>query len=100
MTEVDRAILDGDAEGFGKVHVVDGTDRIVGATLVAAHAGDLIAEMALAMTERRGLGALSRTIHPYPTQAEVWKKLGDAQQRTRVTGLTASLLRKLLSWRR
>jgi hypothetical protein len=72
----------------------------VGATLVAAHAGDMISEMTLAMTEGRGLGTLSRTIHPYPTQAEVWHKLGDAQQRTRVTGLAAGVLRKVLEWRR
>lgn len=100
LSEVDRAVLDGEAEGLAIVHVAQGTDRIVGATLVAAHAGDLIAEVTLAMTEQRGLGAISRTIHPYPTQAEVWKKLADAQQRTRLTPRKAGILRKLLAWRR
>ncbi len=100
FSEVDRAVLDGETEGLAVVHVARGSDRIVGATVVAAHAGDLIAEMALAMTENRGLGAISRTIHPYPTQAEVWKKLADARQRTRLTPRTAGILRRILAWRR
>jgi pyruvate/2-oxoglutarate dehydrogenase complex dihydrolipoamide dehydrogenase (E3) component len=100
LDEVDRAVLDGETEGFAMVHVRRGTDRIVGATLVAAHAGDMIAAMALAMTAGKGLAAFSATIHPYPTQAEVFKKIGDAYQRTRLTPRTARLIRWLMRWRR
>jgi pyruvate/2-oxoglutarate dehydrogenase complex dihydrolipoamide dehydrogenase (E3) component len=97
---VDRAVLDGETEGFAAVHVRKGSDRIVGATLVAAHAGETIGEVALAMTQRLGLATLGNTIHPYPTQAEVLKRLGDAYQRMRLTPRVAGWLRWLLSWRR
>jgi pyruvate/2-oxoglutarate dehydrogenase complex dihydrolipoamide dehydrogenase (E3) component len=100
MDEVDRAVLDGETEGFATVHVRQGTDQIVGATIVASHAGDVIGEVALAMTEGCGLSSLSRTIHPYPTQAEILRKLGDSYQRSRLTLRTAGLLRWLLRWRR
>jgi pyruvate/2-oxoglutarate dehydrogenase complex dihydrolipoamide dehydrogenase (E3) component len=100
LAEVDRAVLDGETEGFAAVHVRKGSDRIVGATLVAAHAGETIGEVALAMTQRLGLATLGNTIHPYPTQAEVLKRLGDAYQRMRLTPRVAGWLRWLLSWRR
>jgi pyruvate/2-oxoglutarate dehydrogenase complex dihydrolipoamide dehydrogenase (E3) component len=100
LEEVDRAVLDGEADGFALVHVRDGGDRILGATVVAAHAGEMIGEVALAMTKRLGLSALSQTIHPYPTQAEVLRKLGDAYQKSRLTPRAAGLLRTLLRWRR
>ncbi len=100
LETVDRAVLDGEAEGFAVAHVRRGTDRLVGATVVAAHAGDLIGELALAMTHRLGLAALGNTVHPYPTQAEVLKKLGDAYQKTRLTPTVAQLFRWLLRWRR
>ncbi|MBL8797002.1 MAG: mercuric reductase [Planctomycetia bacterium] len=100
LGELDRGILDGETEGFALAHVRQGKDEIIGATVVAAHAGDLIAEMALAMTKGLGLSALSQTIHSYPTQAEVWKKLGDAYMRTKLTGFTSGALKQLLQWRR
>jgi len=100
LGDVDRGVLDGDTAGFATVHVRKGKDEIIGATLVAAHAGDLIAEMALAMTKGLGLSALAGTIHSYPTQTEVWKKLGDAYMRTKLTGFTSGALKKLLQWRR
>lgn len=81
----DRALLDGASEGFLKVHLAAGTDRIVGATLVASHAGEMIGEMAVAMTNRIGLGGVGRTIHAYPTQAEVFRRAADAWRRTRFT---------------
>jgi hypothetical protein len=68
--------------------------------VVASHAGDLIAEMCLAMTNGITLGGLSRTIHPYPTQAEALKKLGDAWMKTRLTPRTAGMLSWLLRIRR
>ncbi|MGH9750892.1 MAG: mercuric reductase, partial [Candidatus Polarisedimenticolia bacterium] len=85
MSEVDRAVLDGSAEGLVRVHLKQGTDRILGATIVAEHAGDLIGELALAITAGTGLSAIGRTIHPYPTQSEAIRKAADAWNRTRLT---------------
>jgi pyruvate/2-oxoglutarate dehydrogenase complex dihydrolipoamide dehydrogenase (E3) component len=97
---VDRAILDGETVGFVKVHVKKGTPRIVGATVVAAHAGDLIGELSLAMTNGLGLNKIASTIHCYPTQAEAIKRVGDAYNRTRLTPFVAKLFKKLLAWQR
>lgn len=100
LHDVDRAILDGQTEGFVKVLVKKGTDQIAGATVVADHAGDLLSEITLAMVHGIGLGKISRTIHPYPTQAEAIKKLGDAFNRTRLTPRVKWLLGKWLQWTR
>jgi pyruvate/2-oxoglutarate dehydrogenase complex dihydrolipoamide dehydrogenase (E3) component len=100
MATVDRAVLDGQAEGLVKVLVRQGSDRIIGATVVADHAGDLIGEITLAMVHGIGLGKIARTIHPYPTQAEAIKKLGDAYNRTRLTPWAKWLLGKWLAWTR
>jgi len=100
FAELDRAVLDGEPEGFARLHVEAGSGRIIGATVVARHAGEMIGEVVLAMTEKAKVGALSRTIHPYPTQAEAWKRLGDAHQRTRLTPGVLRLFRRLLAWRR
>jgi pyruvate/2-oxoglutarate dehydrogenase complex dihydrolipoamide dehydrogenase (E3) component len=80
-----RAVTDGDEHGFVKVHVRQGTDRIVGATVVAAHAGDLITQYTLAITQGIGLGAFTRVIYPYPTQGEALKAVAGAYTRTRLT---------------
>ena len=69
-------------------------DKIVGATLVAAHAGDMISELTLAMAAGAGLGTIAGVIHPYPTQAEVMKKAADAYNRTRLT----PLVKKVFAW--
>jgi len=98
--DVDRAILDGEGEGFVKVHVKKGTDKIVGATIVARHAGDLISEITLAMTHGLGLSKIGNTIHPYPTQAEAIRKLGDQFSRTRMTPSVEWLFNKWLGWTR
>jgi len=100
LTAVDRAVLDGETEGFARVHLRQGTDRILGATLVARHAGEMINELSLAITNGLGLAAIGRTIHPYPTQAEVIKKLADAYNRTRLTWLAKKVLGLWLQWRR
>ncbi len=71
MSEVDRAILDGETTGFVKLLVRENSDQIVGATLMAAHAGDMISELTVAMHGEKGLEALSQAIHPFPTQAQV-----------------------------
>lgn len=100
FSEVDRALLEGHTEGFVRVHVRRGTDRILGATIVAEHAGDMIGELSLAMTQRIGLGKIAATIHPYPTQAEAIRKLGDQYNRTRLTPRVQSLFRTWLRWTR
>jgi len=100
LDDVDRAVLDGENVGFGRVLVRKGTDKILGATIVAARAGDIISEITLAMTNGLGLSAVYKTIHPYPTQAEVVKRLGDAYNRTRLTPLIKTVMEKWLSSRR
>jgi pyruvate/2-oxoglutarate dehydrogenase complex dihydrolipoamide dehydrogenase (E3) component len=96
LEHVDRAILEGDDEGFVKVHTQRGKDRILGATIVATNAGDLISEITLAMKSGTGLGTVGATIHPYPTQAEAIRKLGDQYGRTRLTPFKAKLLKLLM----
>jgi pyruvate/2-oxoglutarate dehydrogenase complex dihydrolipoamide dehydrogenase (E3) component len=100
LAEIDRAVLDGEPEGFARLHVDAKSGHILGATAVARHAGEMIGEVVLAMTEKAKVGALSRTIHPYPTEAEVWKRLGDSYQRTRLTPGVLRFFRRLLAWRR
>lgn len=85
MHQVDRAVLDGETEGFLRVHLKKGTDRILGATLVAEHAGEMISEISVAMTAGLGLRRIGATIHPYPTQAEVFRKAADASRRKKLT---------------
>ncbi len=97
LIDVDRAVLDGETDGFVKVHVRKGTDQILGATVVARHAGEMISELTLAMVGRLGLKTLARTIHPYPTQAEAIKKVGDAYNRTRLTPFVKWLFGKWLA---
>ncbi|MCH7995568.1 MAG: FAD-containing oxidoreductase, partial [Planctomycetes bacterium] len=100
MSDVDRAVLDGETDGFLKVHVKKGSDKILGATLVARHAGEMISEITLAMVSGAGLGTLAKTIHPYPTQAEVIRKAGDAYNRTRLTPRVKRVFETLMHWRR
>jgi pyruvate/2-oxoglutarate dehydrogenase complex dihydrolipoamide dehydrogenase (E3) component len=82
---VDRAVIDGETEGFVKVHVGAKGDNVLGATIVANHASEMITELTLAIRHGIGLGALAEVIHPYPTQVEAIRKLGDAYNRTRLT---------------
>lgn len=100
MAEVDRAVIDGETAGFVKVHVGEGGDRILGATIVARHAGEMISELTLATTAGIGLGTIAQTIHPYPTQAEAIRKIGDLYNRTRLTPRLSGLFRRWLSWTR
>ncbi len=99
LREVDRAVLDGEASGFARVHV-DRKGRLLGATMVAGHAGDMICEMSLALTAGLSMDTVGATIHPYPTQAEAWKKLGDQWARTKLTPRVYGLLERILRWRR
>jgi len=100
LADVDRAVLDGETAGFVKVHVGERNDRILGATIVARHAGDLISELTLAITGGVGLGTIAQTIHPYPTQAEAIRKIADAYNRSRLTPRLSGLFRRWLSWTR
>jgi len=97
---VDRAILDGETEGFLRVHTERGRDRILGATIVGKHAGDLISEVSLAMKAGVGLGRIASVIHPYPTRADGIRKLGDLYNRTRLTPRAKSILSGIARWRR
>ncbi|MBI3877117.1 MAG: FAD-dependent oxidoreductase, partial [Verrucomicrobia bacterium] len=100
LADVDRAILDGEDNGFARVHYDRKTGRILGGTIVARHAGEILSELTLAITSGLKLGALANTIHPYPTLAEVWRKIGDAYQRTRLTPKLGKLLASWFAWRR
>jgi hypothetical protein len=81
------------------VHCRKGTGQIVGATLVGAHAGEMIGEITLMMTRQIPLGALGGVIHCYPTQVEILKRLGDQFNKTRLTPRVANLLRTILRFR-
>jgi pyruvate/2-oxoglutarate dehydrogenase complex dihydrolipoamide dehydrogenase (E3) component len=94
LAEVDRPILEGDEEGFLRIHLKQGTDEILGATLVAEHAGDMLPELCLAMTKKIGLGAIASVIHPYPTQAEIIKKAADTWRRGKLT----PAVKKIFGW--
>lgn len=98
LSHNDRAVLDGEAEGFAKVLLQHGTDQIVGATIVASNAGEMLNELTLAMTAKLGLGTLSKTIHPYPTQAEIIKRLADQFQRGRLTPTVKRWLARWFTW--
>lgn len=100
LDEVDRAILDGEEEGFARVHIQKGSDRILGATIVAAHAGDMINEFSVLMRAGGGAKVIAGTIHPYPTQAEVNKKVVNLWRKAHFTPRTKALLVKLFAWLR
>lgn len=92
LSEVDRAIADGEEDGFVKIHHKKGNDEILGATIVARHAGEMISEVTTAIVNKIGLNGLSSVIHPYPTQAEGIKKAADNYRRTLLTPTTKKFL--------
>ncbi|MCE5336437.1 MAG: mercuric reductase [Desulfobacteraceae bacterium] len=100
LEDVDRAILDGETEGFVKIHTKRGTDRILGATIVARHAGEMINEISFAIGSGLGLRALSEVIHPYPTQAEALKGAALEFNRSRLTPSVRLLTSSWLRFRR
>ena len=87
LGENHRAMLDGEEEGFLRVLCRKGSDRVLGATVVAAGAGDLLAPLSLAVTHRLGLSRFASTVLPYPTRAEVLKKAANKWRATRLTPL-------------
>jgi len=100
LREVNRAVTDGDSEGFIKIHTKQGSDRILGATLVASHAGEMVSEVTLAMVGDLGLKTLLEVIHPYPTQAEGIKRAAGAYTRSRLTPLARRVLERLMALQR
>jgi pyruvate/2-oxoglutarate dehydrogenase complex dihydrolipoamide dehydrogenase (E3) component len=99
LARVDRALLDGELQGFALIHCRRGAGRIVGATIVARHAGEMSGELSLLMTKKLPIGSLAGTIHCYPTQVEILKRLGDQFNRTRLTPRVAGWLKWILRWR-
>lgn len=84
MHDADRAMIDGQEVGFVKIHLREGTDEILGATIVAAHASEMINEITLAIDARIGLSVLATVIHAYPTQASAIKRVADAFAKSRL----------------
>lgn len=95
MAAVDRAVVENATAGRAKVIVRRGSDRILGATIIAEHAGDPLQPIVLAMRCGLGLGKIASTIHPYPTFVEIGRKAGDAYQKTRLTPFAKKLFRAL-----
>lgn len=100
LAELDRAIADGERQGFIEVLTVPGKDQILGATLVGTHAGERIAEFVLAMRHRLGLGKILATVHAYPTLMEGNKYLAGEWRRARQPATLLALLTRYHRWRR
>jgi pyruvate/2-oxoglutarate dehydrogenase complex dihydrolipoamide dehydrogenase (E3) component len=100
FVDVDRAITDGQEEGFLKLHVKKGTDKTLGATIVARHAGEMISEITTAIVGEIGLKQIASIIYPYPTQSEAIKRAADEYNRTRLTPFLKRLLGGWLAWTR
>ena len=98
LAEIDRAVIDDAADGFVRVHHERG--RLLGCTIVASHAGELIGEATFALTHRHTLSDLSSTIHPYPTQAEALRKAGDQYRRSLLTTRVRGLMERYFRWTR
>jgi len=94
LEDVDRAVVESEEAGFAKILTAKGSDRILGATIVAPHAGDLLHEFVLAMKAGIGLGTIASTIHVYPTFAELARKAGDKYNKTRLTPRA----KKIFAW--
>ncbi len=100
ISDLDRAIADGSAEGFVKVITPKGKDRILGVTIVGTHAADLIAEFVLAMRHGLGLGKILQTIHSYPTLAEANKYAAGEWRRAHINPRLLALVARFHTWRR
>ena len=100
LGELDRAITDGAGRGFVKVLTVPGKDRILGATIVGEHAGELLAEFVLAMKHGLGLNKLLGTIHAYPTFAEANKAVAGEWKRAHAPQRVLRWLERHHAWLR
>ena len=94
LEDVDRAVVESEDKGFAKILTAKGSDKILGATIVAPHAGDLVHEFVLAMNAKIGLGKIASMIHAYPTFAELARKAGDKYNKTRLTPRA----KKIFTW--
>jgi pyruvate/2-oxoglutarate dehydrogenase complex dihydrolipoamide dehydrogenase (E3) component len=94
LEDVDRAVVESEEAGFAKILTAKGSDKILGATIVALHAGDLLHEFVLAMKAGVGLATIASTIHAYPTFGELARKAGDKYNKTRLTPLA----KKFFTW--
>src|SRR5437667_7182152 len=94
LQDVDRAVVESEDAGFAKILTRKGSDKILGATIIAPHAGDLLHEFVLAMKAGVGLGTIASTIHAYPTFAELARKGGDKYNKKRLTPRA----KKLFAW--
>ncbi|PSJ22072.1 pyridine nucleotide-disulfide oxidoreductase [Halomonas sp. ND22Bw] len=100
LSELDRAIADGQRQGFVKVLTVPGRDRLLGATLVGAGAGEMLAEFTLAMTHGIGLNKLLGTVHPYPTRSEAVKATAGVWKNAHKPARLLAWLERYFAWRR
>lgn len=100
LKDVDRAILDGEVNGFIKLHVKKGKDKILGGTIVAKHAGEMISELTLAMVSGKGLRTLNNVIHPYPTQAEALRQAASQYYMNKFSLSLKKWLTRWFRWRR
>jgi len=100
LDDLDRAIADGAAEGFVKILTPEGKDRILGATIVGEHAGELLAELTLAMRHGLGLNKILGTIHPYPTWSEAAKYAAGTWKRAHAPQGLLRALGWYHAWRR
>jgi pyruvate/2-oxoglutarate dehydrogenase complex dihydrolipoamide dehydrogenase (E3) component len=100
FSRMDRALCEGETEGFLKILTPPGRDAILGATLVGAHAGELLHEVVLAMRAKLRLRELAATVHIYPTLAEVFRRAGDEARRAGFTPRLQRIFRAYLRWRR
>ncbi len=92
----DRAICEGETDGFVRVHVKQGSDQLLGATVVGTHAGEIVSLLAAAMTQRIGLARLAGTIMPYPTRSMAVKSVANAYMRTRLTPTVKQIFERVL----
>ncbi len=97
--DVDRAILDNEITGFVRVHYEKKSGRILGGTIVARHAGEMIGQLTQAISQGLKMSALASTIQPYPVQADALKKIGDAYMRTKLTPAVKMIMQKWFVWR-
>ena len=100
FAENDRGVVDGDSAGFVRVHASRKNGKLLGATLVSRHAGESIGELVMAIQHGIKVGALGAVIHPYPTEAEIIKRLGNTSQRGRLKPWMKRALVKMFQWRR
>ena len=96
MAESDRAVLDGEQAGFLRLHLLRGSDRILGATVVSSHAGELISELSLAITHKLGLRKMGGIIRPYPTRSEVLSRACGQWQRGRLSPAIRKIIEAFL----